>query len=137
VIAYNRKLYKRVKQFEHVKISELRRTYFTEHGLHMNRAGKEQMDQKIAEQVRETFLKREISPITLQWKQDIVKRTASTWKYDTGTNMDEVADNLQENQPSSKGSDSEYPNNNSDNSKGTIILNSVTDCSESKGILRK
>jgi hypothetical protein len=41
--------------------------------------------------------------------------------------MDEVADNLQENQSSSKGRDSEYPNNNSDNSKGTIILNSVTD----------
>jgi hypothetical protein len=95
------------------------------------------MAQKIAEQVRETFLKRKISPITLQWKQNIVKKITLSWKYDTGTNMDEIADNLQENQSSSKGSDSEFPNNNSDNSKGTIILNSVTDCSDSKGILPK
>jgi RNase H-fold protein (predicted Holliday junction resolvase) len=80
VIAYNRKLHKRVKQFEHVKIidSELQRKYFTKHGMHMNIAGREQMAQKIAEHIRETFSKRETPPITLQWKQDIVKRTAST-----------------------------------------------------------
>jgi hypothetical protein len=48
--------------------SELQRIYFTKHSLRMNRAGKEQMAQNIAEQVKETFFKREISAITLQWK---------------------------------------------------------------------
>jgi hypothetical protein len=37
----------------------------------------------------------------LQWKQDIVKKITSSWKHDIGTNMDETADNLQENQSSS------------------------------------
>jgi hypothetical protein len=51
--------------------------------------------------------------------------------------MGEAVDNLQENQSSLRGIDSENSNNNSDNSKGTIILNSVTGCSENKGILPK
>jgi hypothetical protein len=44
VILYNRKLYKGMKQFEHVNIihSELHRKYFTKHGMYMNTAGKEQ-----------------------------------------------------------------------------------------------
>jgi hypothetical protein len=103
----------------------------------MNIAGKEQMAQKIAEHIREAFSERETSPVTLQWKQDIVKRTASTWKYDTETNMDEALDNLQENQASLKGIDRENSHNNSDNSKGTVMWNSVTGCSENKGILPK
>jgi hypothetical protein len=48
----------------------------------MKRAGKEIMAQRIAEHIKETFLKRETSTITLQWKQDIVKRTVSSWKND-------------------------------------------------------
>jgi RNase H-fold protein (predicted Holliday junction resolvase) len=64
VIAYNKNVHKRVKQFECVKVigSELQRKYFTKHSLHMNRAGKEQMAQKIAEQVRETFLRGKYLP---------------------------------------------------------------------------
>ncbi|MDR0288737.1 MAG: SGNH/GDSL hydrolase family protein [Rickettsiales bacterium] len=78
VIAFNRKLYKRMKQFEHVKIidSELHREYFTKHGMHMKIAGKEIMAQRTVEHIRETFSKMKTSTITLQWKQDIVKRSA-------------------------------------------------------------
>jgi lysophospholipase L1-like esterase len=138
VIAYNRKLYKRVKQSEHVKIdTELQRKYFTKHGMNMNRTGKEQMTQKIAEHIRETLSKRETFPMTLQWKQDSVKRTASVSKNDVETNMDEVADNLQENQLSLKGINTENSNINRDNTKGTITLNSATGCSENKGMLPK
>jgi hypothetical protein len=139
VIAFNRKLYKRMKQFEHVKIidSELQRKYFTKHGMHMNTAGKEIMAQRIAEHIRETLSMRKTSTITLQWKQDMVKRTALTWKHDTGTSVDETADDRQENLSPLTGNDNENPNRNSDNSKDTTILNSVTGENESRGTVPK
>ena len=80
VITYNRKLYKWMKQYEHVKItdSESQRKYFTRHGMHMNLAGKEVIAQRITEHIKEHFSKRETSSIILQWKQEMVKRTALT-----------------------------------------------------------
>jgi len=76
-----------MKQYEHVKIidSELQRKYFTRHGMHMNLAGKELIAQTIMEHIKEHFTKRETSTITLQWKQEMDKRTASTQEYDPGT----------------------------------------------------
>jgi hypothetical protein len=131
VIVYNRKLYKRMKQFEHVNIinSELHRKYFTKHGMHMNTAGKEQTAQRLAEHISETFSKKETSPITLQWKQDVAKRIVSPQKHDTETNMGETVDNPQENQSLQSGIDNKNANN-SENPKETIFLSSVTDCSK-------
>ncbi|MDR0288738.1 MAG: hypothetical protein LBH78_01630 [Rickettsiales bacterium] len=51
--------------------------------------------------------------------------------------MDGTVDNMQENQSSLMGNDNEKSNHNSDNSKDLIILDSVTGCSENKGILPK
>jgi hypothetical protein len=132
VLVCNRKLYHRMKQFEHVNIinSELHRKYFTKHGMHMNTAGKEQMAQRFAEHIRETSSKKETSPITLKWKQDVAKRIVSPRKYDSETNMGETVDNPQENQSLKSGIDNENANNNSENPKETIFLSSVTDCSK-------
>jgi hypothetical protein len=113
--------------------------------MHMNIAGKEIMAKRIAEHIREAFSKRKSSTITLQWKQDVVKTSASTGKYDTETRMDETVDNKQENVLLLTGNDDENSNYNSDNSncdngdnlKDTIILNPVTGCSDNKGILPK
>jgi hypothetical protein len=139
VIAFNRNLYKRMKQFEHVKIinSELQREYFTKHRMHMKRAGKEIMAQRIAEHIKENFLKRETPTITLQWKQDIVKRTVLSWKNDTETSMEGIVDNVKENLTLLMGNDNENSYYNSDNSKNLINLDSVTGCRENKGILPK
>jgi hypothetical protein len=132
VVVYNRKLYKRMKQFEHVNIinSELHRKYFTKHGMHMKTAGKEQMTQRLAERIWETFSKKETSPITLQWKQDVAKRIVSPRKYDTETNMGEAIDNPQENQSLQSGIDNENANKNSENTKETVFLSFVTEYSK-------
>jgi len=139
VIAFNRKMYKRMKQFEHVKIidSERQRKYSTKHGMHMNIAGKEIMVQRIAENIRETFSKGTTSTITLQWKQDIDKGTVSTWKPDTDISRDETTENMQENLTLPRGKDNGNPKDNNDNSRDSIILNSVLDCSENRRLLPK
>jgi hypothetical protein len=139
VIAFNRKLYKRMKQFEHVKIidSELQRKYFTKHGMHMNIVGKEIMVQRIAEKVRETFSKGTTSTIILRWKKDMDKGTVSTWKPDTEISRDETTENMQENLTSPRGKDNGNPKDNDDNSRDSIILNSVLDCSENRSLLPK
>ena len=87
VNSYNRKLYKQMKQFEHVRLtdSKLQIDYFTKHGMHMKLSGKEIMAQRIGELIKETFLKTKTSSIPLHWKQDIDKRTALTWICDTGS----------------------------------------------------
>jgi len=57
VTTYNRKLHKRMKMFEYVKLldSQVQREHFTRHGLHMNTVGKELMTQRIADNIRKPF----------------------------------------------------------------------------------
>jgi hypothetical protein len=64
VTIYNRKLYKRMKAFEYVKIidSEVHREYLMKHGMHMNTMGKELMARRITQHIRKTFLVRQIPP---------------------------------------------------------------------------
>ena len=121
VLAFNRKLLKRIKLLEHVKIidSELQRIYFTEHGMHMTKAGKGIMAQRIAEQIKETFSKRDTHTITLQWKQDMDNSTELTGKDDIVTNVDEAVVNIQGNLSLLMGNDSENSNDNSGNTKDT------------------
>jgi hypothetical protein len=75
VITYNRKLYKKMKTYEYVKIieSDMHREHFATHGLHMNTVGKELMAQRITDHIRQIFLKRQTSPMILKWKQDLTK----------------------------------------------------------------
>jgi hypothetical protein len=100
VSSYNRKLYKRMKQFEHVRLidSESQRKYYTQHGMHMNRAGKEIMACRIAEAIKDTLSKKETSTIPLPWKQDTDRRTATIGKGDMGPHMDGSADDTEKNQ---------------------------------------
>jgi len=97
VNSYNRKLYKRMKQFVHVRLidSKLQREYFTKHGMHMKLAGKEIIAHRIAELIRETLPKKKTSTIPLLWKLDIDKRSAPTRKCDTGSSIDGSAVNTQ------------------------------------------
>jgi len=74
VTTYNRKLHKRMKMFEYVKIldSEVQREHFTRHGLHVNTVGKELMAQRITDHISKTLLVRKTPPIILKWRQDLM-----------------------------------------------------------------
>ena len=75
VTTYKRKLHKRMKMFECMKIldSEVQREHFTRHGLHMNTVGKELMAQRIMDHIRKTLLVRKAPPIILKWRQDLTE----------------------------------------------------------------
>jgi len=73
----NRKLNKRMKLFDYVKIidSDLQREHITKHGLHMNIVGKELMAQRIPDCIRKFFLGRQTSPIILKLWQELIKHS--------------------------------------------------------------
>jgi len=70
VVRFNRQLKKRMKLCNNVKILEtdLKRDCFTNHGLHMNSAGKAQIILKLADMIESLAVKNNISYIQLQWK---------------------------------------------------------------------
>jgi hypothetical protein len=127
-----------MKQFEHVKIidSELHREYFTKHGMHMKKAGKEVMAQRIVEHIREIFSRGKHLPLPCNGSK-ILSRGLHCHEKMIETSMDGTVDNMQENLSLLMGNDKENSNYNSDNSKDLLILDSVTGCSENKGILPK
>jgi len=75
VQAFNRKLFKTMKMFEHTKIIEvnLNREHFTRHGLHMNAAGKELIAQRIANNIRGVLTRQTTTPISMTWKEDLTE----------------------------------------------------------------
>jgi hypothetical protein len=129
VITYNTKVTKWMKQSKHVKLinCDLQRKCFTRHGMHMNLTGKELMSQRITEHINELFSKKETSTITLQWKQEMDKRTALTREYDPETNTNASIDHKQEKQTL-------VFNNKTNESTDT---NSVIGCSVDKATLPK
>jgi len=139
VLAFNRKLLKATKLLEHVKIidSELQRIYSTEHGMHMTKAGKGIMAQRIAEQIKETFSKRETHTITLQGKQDADNSTELIRENNIETNVDEAVVNMKGNLSLLMGNDNENSNDNSSNTKDTSTIKFETGCSENKDPLPK
>ena len=90
-----------MKHFEQVRLidSESQRKYYTQHGMHINRAGKEIMACRIAEAIKDTLSKKETTTIPLPWKQDTDRRTTTIGKGDMGPNMDASADDTEKNQP--------------------------------------
>jgi hypothetical protein len=72
VVRFNRQLKKRTKMFNNVTIFEtdLKRGYFTKHGLHLNAYGKEQIALKLAVVVKRSLNKNRTSRICLQWKEN-------------------------------------------------------------------
>jgi hypothetical protein len=73
VVAFNRRLQKIVKNFNHAEIVNMstRREHFTRHGLHMNGSGKDWITGLIATQIMQIFATGELKhPITLPWKAE-------------------------------------------------------------------
>lgn len=139
VTSYNRKLHKRMKQFEHVRLidSESQRKYYTQHGMHMNRTGKEIMACRIAEAIKDTLSKKESSAIPLHWKQDTDTGTATKGKGDMRPNMEESADDTEKNQSLQMERDNENCNSNSDTLKSTISANLTVDSDDTKATFPK
>jgi hypothetical protein len=71
VARFNRLLRKRIKQYKGTMImdTELNRDCFTNHGLHMNSSGKEQLILKLANMIESPIIKNGGSTIELQWKE--------------------------------------------------------------------
>jgi L-lactate utilization protein LutC len=69
VIAFNRKVQKRVKTFNNVGIVyvDINREHFIQHGLHMNTSGKEKIARKISDVVREIVTRKKDKAIILKW----------------------------------------------------------------------
>jgi hypothetical protein len=67
---FNRKLHKKMRVFEHAKVidSVSQRECYTRHGLHINSLGKEQMAQRIIDQLKNSLSTDNTSPIPLSWK---------------------------------------------------------------------
>ena len=65
----NRKLQKLVKAFPHTIFLETNntRTLFTNHGLHMNKLGKQIVNYQIASLLYSTFAQKKPQPIILGW----------------------------------------------------------------------
>ena len=76
----NSKLKKMTKLFRHVSMTEMEsnRKYYTKHGLHLNKAGKEGLARSIAYLVNQIMLKenKEKSVIPLNWKADVNMHTS-------------------------------------------------------------
>jgi hypothetical protein len=118
-----------MRQYEHVKLidCDLQKKRYTRHGMHMNLTGKELMPQRIIEHINKLFSERKTSAITLQWKQEMEKRTALTREYDPGTNTNGSITHNQEKQT--------LDFNNKTNE--STDANSVVGCSVDKATLPK
>ena len=71
VDTFNRKLHKKMKLHEHLKVidSVIQRGCYTRHGLHLNRLGKEQMTHRIVNQIKNSLLTNNTLPIPLSWQE--------------------------------------------------------------------
>lgn len=67
---FNRILHKKMRAFEYAKVidSVSQRECYTRHGLHLNNFGKEQMAHRIIDQINNSSLANDTSPISLPWK---------------------------------------------------------------------
>jgi hypothetical protein len=84
VKSFNRKLSKLMKPFQHVTVTKVdfKREYFTRHGLHMNRVGKEKTSLKTAKAVYTMLHKQTRESIRLHWKTECEDRTSHTTSGD-------------------------------------------------------
>ena len=73
VEAFNRKLCKRLRRFEIVKMIEVfsERAFYTKHGQHLNKCGKEIMSKKTVASI-EYVLKSKLEPISVKWSNEKV-----------------------------------------------------------------
>ena len=89
VKVFNRKLNKIMKKYNHIKVINMsaKRDHYTQHGLHMNKTGKEWITRKTADIINKLFANSKPAPITLEWKEidqeDPVKNNEETVKEAT------------------------------------------------------
>jgi hypothetical protein len=71
---FNRNLHKRAKAFSHVALveTEFNRKYFIQHGMHLNKSGKEWLSKLIATQISRLVKRnnRDVPVIALNWKDE-------------------------------------------------------------------
>jgi hypothetical protein len=65
-----------MKRYSHTEVTDMgaNRDHYTTQGLHMNKTGKEYITRKIADTIAKLFAKQNPAPITLEWKESLVKR---------------------------------------------------------------
>jgi hypothetical protein len=86
VKVYNRKLNKIMKRYNHIKVIEMsaKRDHYTQHGLHMNKTGKEWITRQMADIINKLFTNLKPAHTPLEWKvtdqEDPVKYNGETAK---------------------------------------------------------
>jgi RNase H-fold protein (predicted Holliday junction resolvase) len=89
VKVFNRKLSKIMKRYNHIKVIDIsaKTDHYTQHGLHMNKTGKEWITRKTADIINKLFTNSKPAPITLVWgeidQEDSVKSNGETVKENT------------------------------------------------------
>ena len=89
VKVFNRKLNKVMKRYNHIKVidTSAKRDHYTQHGLHMNKTGKEWITRKAADIINKLFANSKPAHIPLEWKgidqEDPVKNDTETVKETT------------------------------------------------------
>jgi len=89
VKVFNKKLNKIMKRYNHIKVTDMsaKRDHYTQHGLHMNKTGKEWIIRKTADIINKLATNSKPAPITLEWKEidqeDPVKNNEETVKETT------------------------------------------------------
>ena len=93
VKVFNRKLNKIMKRYNHIKTINMsaKREHYTQHGLHMNKTGKEWITRKTADIINKLFANLKPAHIPLEWKginqEDPVKNNVETVKEFTTQEM--------------------------------------------------
>jgi hypothetical protein len=77
------KIYHNVKLFD----TELDKNYFTRYGQHLNSSGKELISNKLSILIQELFVKKQLPPIYIPWKE------ISHLTDLSNNNLDELLDN--------------------------------------------
>jgi hypothetical protein len=73
---FNRKLKRIMKRYNHTEVVDMsiNRDHCTQHGLHMNKSGKEWLARRTADAFNKLFANQKPDPISLEWKESPVKR---------------------------------------------------------------
>jgi len=68
-----------MKRYNHTEVIDMNanRAHYTKHGLHMNKTGKDWLTRRTADTINKLFANQELAPITLKWKESLVKRNQS------------------------------------------------------------
>jgi cell fate (sporulation/competence/biofilm development) regulator YmcA (YheA/YmcA/DUF963 family) len=65
-----------MKMYNHTKVTDMstNKDHYTKHALHMNQSGKEWLTKRTANIINKLFADQKPAPITLEWKESLMKR---------------------------------------------------------------